>query len=116
MKRLHFVKPNNLSWLHDQLLAAIPALRPVGAPPAAPVPVMTVEGRGDDIWLTVPDTADEPAIAFIVQAHDPAAVRPPTPTEIRAQRISELLAIPRSDWTVAQYRELLQLVAEEQTS
>ena len=27
MKKLHFVKPNDLSRLHDQLLAAFPTLR-----------------------------------------------------------------------------------------
>ena len=74
--------------------------------------VMGVEGLGNDIWLTVPDAADEPTIAAIVQAHDPAAARLSTPTEARAQRISELLTIPRSDWTVAQQRELLQLIAQ----
>jgi hypothetical protein len=113
MKRLHFVKPNDLSRLHDQLLAGIPSLAPIRDARGVGKPVMTVEGLGDDIWLTVPDTEDEPTIAAIIQAHDPSAEGPPTPTEARAQRISELLTIPRSDWTVAQQRELLQLVAQE---
>lgn len=39
----------------------------------------------------------------------------PDATAIRRSRIAELLTIPRSDWTVAQYRELLQLVAQELT-
>lgn len=112
MKRLHFVKPNALSILHDELVAALPALRPVPVGADLRVsPVMTVEGRGDDIWLTVPDDADAAAIGAVVAAHDPAAARPPTPSQARAQRIGELLAIPRSDWTVAQQRELLQLLA-----
>lgn len=38
---------------------------------------------------------------------------PPIASSMRRVRIDELLAIPRSDWTVAQYRELLQLVAQE---
>lgn len=114
MKKLHYVRPNDLSKLHDELLAAIPALRPVpmAAHPDHKEAVMTVQGRGDDIWLTVPDDTDETAITTVVAFHDPLAARPATPAEARAQRIGELLAIPRSDWTVAQQRELLQLVAQ----
>ena len=37
---------------------------------------------------------------------------PPVPQTLTQQRISELLAVPRSDWTTAQMRELLQLVAQ----
>lgn len=76
MKKLHFVKLNDLSRLHDELLAAIPNLRPL---PAGPV--MTVEGLGDDIWLTVPDGAGEASIAAVVQAHDHSAPRPLTPAQ-----------------------------------
>ena len=38
---------------------------------------------------------------------------PPTPPPSRTQ---ELLAIPRSDWTTAQLRELLQLTSQETLS
>ena len=79
MKRLHFAKPNNLSRLHDELLAAIPTLRPIPNARGENEPVMAVEGRGDDIWLTVPDDADEAAIAAIVQAHDATRVAPRVP-------------------------------------
>lgn len=37
---------------------------------------------------------------------------PPDPSTPRRGRVAELLAIPRSHWTAAQYRELLQLVAQ----
>lgn len=128
MKRLHFVKAHDLSRLHDEILAAMPGLKPIPniagrvdtlRPPTNPPtlelePQLHVEGRGDDIWLTVPDNADETAIASVVQAHNPSAAEPLTPTEARAQRITELLTISRSDWTTAQYRELLQLVAQGQ--
>lgn len=123
MKRLSFTKPNNLSLLHDQLLEAIPDLRPI---PNAQgrisdftggvelEPVMVVEGLGDEVWLTVPDTADENAIAAVVAAHDPTA-KQPDPRGDRLSRIGELSAIPRSNWTAAQLRELLELVAQELT-
>lgn len=123
MKRLSFTKPNNLSLLHDQLLAALPALRPV---PNAQgrisdftgkvelEPIMAVEGLGDEVWLTVPDTANESAIAAVVAAHDPTA-KQPDPRGDRLARIGELSAIPRSTWTTAQLRELLELVAQELT-
>ena len=69
MKKLHFFKPNALSRLHDEILVAMPGL----------APEMRVEGLGDDIWLTVPDTADEAAITVIVQAHDATRPVPRTP-------------------------------------
>lgn len=76
----------------------------------------------DDSQLAVTDERITPAeyslLAADIKAYNAALPAPPplplTPTEARAQRISELLIIPRSDWTVAQYRELLQLVALEQ--
>ena len=55
MKRLHYIRPNNLSLLHDELLAAIPVLAPVLNEAGEREPVMWVEGKGDDIWLTVPN-------------------------------------------------------------
>lgn len=42
----------------------------------------------------------------------PKPPRQPTAADIRWSRITELLAIPRSDWTVAQQRELLQIIAQ----
>ena len=78
MKRLSYAKVNNLSSLHDELLAAMPALRPVLNASGDREAVMGVEGRGANIWLTVPDTADEAAIAAVVAAHDALAPRPPT--------------------------------------
>jgi hypothetical protein len=113
MKRLHFTRANNLNHLHDELLAAMPSLRPAPNARGELEAVIQVEGLKDDLWLTVPDSADATAIAATVQAHDPAATRTPTIGEERAQRISELLAIPRSDWTAAQLREIAQLTAQE---
>jgi hypothetical protein len=64
---LHYVKKNDLSQLHDELIAAIPSLAPT---PKGPV--MAVEGLGDDIYLTVPDGTDEQAVAAVVDAHVPS--------------------------------------------
>lgn len=72
--RLTYTRPNDLSKLHDELLAAIPSLRPVGMTPR-----MIVEGAGEDIYLTVPSDADVSAIYAVVQAHDPTP-RPQPPT------------------------------------
>ena len=65
MKTLTFTKPHDLSQLHDEILVAIPALRPKDGP------VMRVEGLGDQIFLYVPDAASEPAIQAVVNAHVP---------------------------------------------
>jgi len=90
MKRLHYQKLNSLSVLHDELLEAIPELRSVPSPerPGEQLPVMWVEGRGDDVWLTVPDDVDEERIAAVVEAHDPTAWEPsPDPDEELARAI-----------------------------
>jgi hypothetical protein len=92
MKRLHYNRPNNLSKLHDELLAAIPALRPVPNDDGELVAVMRVEGREDDIWLTVPDDADEAAIAVVVDAHDPTPRSVPPTVE---ERLAALEAVER---------------------
>ncbi len=64
MKTLTYVWPHDLARLHDELLAAGIALPLVdGCSP--------VQGRGDDIWITVPDDTDDAAIAAVVAAHDP---------------------------------------------
>lgn len=84
MKTLTFQHASNLSRLHDALLAAIPALRPipmVNPPfPGALTAAMQVESTATTIILTVPDNADEAAIAAVVAAHDPTPdVPPPLP-------------------------------------
>ena len=114
MKTLKFNAPNNLSLFHDELLAAIPALRPVANQDRGLEAVIRVEGSDSGIWLTVPDNADEAAIAAVVAAHDPTA-KQADPKAERQTRIAELLAKPRSDWTAAQQRELLQVAAQELT-
>ena len=72
--------------------------------------MIAVQGRGDDIWLTVPDDADQAAIRAVVLAHDPNSPRIDQTTQ-RRTKIEELLAIGRSNWTAAQRNELLELVA-----
>ena len=76
-------------------------------------PIITVEGKGDDLWLTVPDDADEAAISSVVAAHDraqPALIV----DKNRLNRIAELVEVPRSSWTSAQMRELIYLISQEQ--
>lgn len=69
MKTLHYTRPHRLSQLHDELLAALPALRPVEG-----VPVMRLEGIGEDIWIGVPDPTSEAPVAAVVTAHVPKVV------------------------------------------
>jgi hypothetical protein len=56
-RTLTYTKPHKLSLLHDQLLAA-------------GVNLVLVEGRGDDIMLTVADNQPEAAVDAVVAAHD----------------------------------------------
>ena len=118
MKHLHFQTPNDLSLLHDELIAAIPALKPRSVPGTeldeSPglAPVMTVEGLGADIWLGVPDEVDEGAIAAVIAAHDGTMFQP-DPSADRRTRLTELLLTSRSNWTTAQLREIVELTARE---
>jgi len=90
MKTLHYARINDLSRLHDELLSAIPGLRPILNAQRQREAVMVVQGREDDIWLTVPDMADEVTIAAVVQSHNPLTPKPPTAAEIaQAQAISD---------------------------
>jgi len=81
MKRLHYELKNTLIRLHEELLEAIPALRPIAvASPRAilgddlrrEAVMVPVEGDADNVWLTVPDDADEAAIERVVAAHKPS--------------------------------------------
>lgn len=78
MKTLTYTRPHDLGRLHDELLAA-----------GVPLPLVNgctpVQGRGDEIMLTVPDDADEQLIAAVVAAHDPTPAPPPDPdAELKA--------------------------------
>jgi hypothetical protein len=76
MKKLTFTQAHHLGKLHDELLAAIPALQPTGAGEERRA-VMSVSGDGSTLSLGVPDDADEAAIAAVVAAHDPTPPAPP---------------------------------------
>jgi hypothetical protein len=76
MKTLTFTQAHHLGKLHDELLAAIPALQPTGTGDERQA-VMTVSGDGQTLTLQVPDGADEAAIQAVVAAHDPTPPAPP---------------------------------------
>ena len=64
---LTYTTPHRLNKIHDELLAAIPSLRPdleSGYPGAG------VTGDGTTLVLEVPDDTDEQAVAAVVAAHD----------------------------------------------
>lgn len=71
MARYHYTLPNDLAGLYDDLLAALPALRPQLAATGLAVAVAAIEGSGNDIWLTVPDAISKASIDAVVAAHDP---------------------------------------------
>lgn len=78
--RYNFTKPHDLTRLHDELLAA-------GLTP------QHVEGRDDEVWITV-EPSDHAAVTAVVQSHnvaDHAAWR-----EVRAKRN---LLLRDCDWT-----------------
>ncbi len=75
--KLNFERTVHLSKLHDELLAAMPELRPVDDEQ----PVITVEGDDTEVWLTVPDWVDVAAVEEVVADHDPTPPEEPDPDE-----------------------------------
>jgi hypothetical protein len=77
--RLEFTGTFSLGQLHEELLSAIPALRPVPdeITPGTFAEVVTVLGSETDVVLIVPDDADQVAIQSVIAAHKPAPVTPP---------------------------------------
>ena len=113
MKQLRFNQAHNLSKLAEELVTAIPSLEKtrvrtdgafVGYKEAIP-DHLRMEGLEDDLIITVADDADEVAIQAVIDAHD-ATPRTVTPT-----RKEELLAIGKDNWTDAQQKELIELLA-----
>lgn len=71
MKQLHRTGAYRPAKLMDELLVAIPALRPVNGD------AQTFMSYGvGEIWLTVPDEASEAEIDAVLATHDPT---PPPP-------------------------------------
>lgn len=95
MARLAYTRPNKLSLLHDELLAA-------GITPER------VEGHGDHIWITVADDVSEAAVEAVVEAHDPTQEKP---AEALRRRIIETArsaeGVLLSDLTAGQRNALM---------
>lgn len=88
MKVLQYNKAHNLSKLHDEILAAIPALKPeLGG-----MAIIRVESKNNDIWITVPDDTNEQAIQAVIDAHDPTPLpAPKTELEILQETVDQLV-------------------------
>ena len=119
MKRLNFQRANNLSLLHDELIEGVPGFHRTftnshGENTASP-DCGRVSGLGDTIRIDFADDIPDSLVESIVQAHDSIKSRA-DPRRARLARIAEISAIARSDWTSAQTRELIQLLAQELTT
>jgi hypothetical protein len=117
MKTLKFTQLNNLSQLHDELLA-ISALRPVPANdprfPGAKKPVMGVEASGENILLIVPDDVADKEIENIVKSHVPKP-RPSLP-DLKAlmAEIEKAEAEVDKQTTVLTVKEALKVLHQKQ--
>lgn len=89
-------KPNDLSKLHDEILAALPALRPDKKGPR-----LRVEGTAARVRLEVREDVkdvDAAALTAIIAAHDPTP-RPLPPTALKAalaDAVDRVGALPAS--------------------
>lgn len=96
MPTIDVEKRTDLSKLHDEILAAVPALRPDEKGPR-----LRVEGTDERVRLEVREDVkdvDEAALTAIVAAHDPTP-RPLPPTVLKAalaDAVDRVGALPAS--------------------
>lgn len=76
MQPLYYIAPNGLvlTQLQDELMAAIPALAPVGGRASF---YLTGNEATREVWLRVPDAVDPAAVQAVVNAHTPKTATPP---------------------------------------
>lgn len=74
MSRLHYRIANNLGRLHNDLMSAIPTLRPKQGTDGRLVATITLEGNDTDVWLTIPDDVivDAASVQAVITAHNSA--------------------------------------------
>ena len=99
---LRYERPHHLSKLHDELLVAIPALRPQPGPTGELEARLLIGGDGETVEMIVPDDLtpeDIAAIEAVVEAHDPTPPPPPPDPDAalreaveQAQTLAELKA------------------------
>lgn len=92
-KVLIYTHPYDLSKLADELIAAIPSVRPVVGPDGKMWGVMTVAGLPDGVVeIIVPEDVDEKAIAAVIAAHDPTPKIVPAPGPTQPEQLSAFIA------------------------
>jgi hypothetical protein len=87
MQVLEIIRPHRLSRLADELVAALPGLRPRPGPTGEPEPPFTLTGRGNLIRLELPDDVDPAAVRAVVLAHDSTPASAPDPAADAAEAI-----------------------------
>lgn len=95
MKTLTYTQPHHLSTIHDELIAAVPALAPEVGADGRRVARASVSGDGSTLTLRVPDDTDEAAVLAVVEAHDPTP--PPPPPDPDAELAAAITAVSTSE-------------------
>jgi hypothetical protein len=70
MRTILRTQPNQLQKLHEELLAAIPALAPTVDAAGFKHAVFDLLGDEDDLTIIVPDTVTDAAVDAVLAAHD----------------------------------------------
>lgn len=88
-KVLAFEQAHDLGKLHDELLAAIPALRPRRGADGINIAVFSLSGAGDELRVEVPDDVVEQDVAAVLKGHDPTPPpRTRSPKELAKDALS----------------------------
>lgn len=107
--RISFTGTFHVAKLADDLMAAIPALRPVPGEDGILVHVCTVDATEAGVVVVAPDEANQKAIAAVVKAHDPT---PPPALKTKQERAREALATVDGAKLTAETRKLLAVLEE----
>ena len=97
-QRLEYQKPHALSQLHDEILAAVPAVAPQVGADGRRHPVMTVHGTGETIVLLIPDGINRVPIDLVVSAHVPIPPYDPTADQAELATLDAQLDTDYATW------------------
>ena len=118
MQTIRVTKTYSLSLLGEELAAQVPTFLRTRDNDDGTKRALDDSGvvLGYDGYVEIhfADDIDPGEVTAVVAAHDATKPRP-DPRGDRLARIAEIGAIPRSNWTASQMRELIELLAKEHT-
>lgn len=89
MKTLQYTKTHNPAQLHDELMTAIPLLRPLNGQAS-----MQLSGDGTTVVMSVPDATVDAQVTAVVNAHAPQTMKPQHDSRIVVRKVQSTNGTP----------------------